>query len=120
MTSYTVLNNSGNVEGRNLTITDAASTLLTYDGYAFEIRRADPKWDTDGESQWDLWHSDGSRNSPRSARHMVKTVIGVYAASTESAWPLIAAEVIKHPDWHKGCDVMTDADYDAMMAESNS
>ena len=116
-TTYTVLNSQGEVEARNLTITEAASELLGYDGYAFEIRRADSKWDVAGEPSWELWHSDGSANSTRGARHMVKTTISVYAADADAAWPLIAREVIKHPDWFKDCDMMTDAAYDEMLSE---
>lgn len=116
-TLYTVLNAGGTVQAEGCTVSEAAIELLTYDGYRYEVRRADPKWDSFGESRWDLWHSDGSAASTRGANHMTCTQIGVYAASEEAAWPLIAREVINHPGWFKGCDVMTDEDYAAMMTE---
>ena len=117
MTTYTVMNGAGTVQASGCTLEEAANEVLTYDDYAFEIRRAEPRWDVHGEPQWQLWHSDGSAASTRSARHLVLTRIGVYAATKEAAWPGIAAEVIANADWFKGCTVMTDADYDAMLAE---
>jgi hypothetical protein len=114
---YTVVNAQGSALAAGCTVAEAATELLTYDGYDYLIRRADPEWDVAGEARWDLWHSDGSYASTRGARHMRCTRIGVYAPSVEAAWPLIAREVIRHADWFRNCDVMTDTDYASLQAE---
>lgn len=113
MTTYTVYSaEHGSVYGRNLTAEEAMSKLLTHDGYRYEIRKGEYK----GEVCWELWHSDGSQNSTRGARHMVKTVTFSFEEDEADATQEIAEEVIK-AGWSRMPECMADEDYDAMQAE---
>jgi hypothetical protein len=113
MTTYTVINpNTGEVLGRGLSATDAAAAILTDDGYAYEVReRGDI-------GHYELFVSDGSANSTRGARHMNSTILsigGCYAAGRDAAWAELAGRVLT-AGWN-GPEAMTDAAYDAMLAE---
>ena len=67
MTTYTVIAPGGTVIDRNLTALQAMREILTYDGYAYRFRR-------DKAGNLYLYHSDGSANSSRGARHFVRCV----------------------------------------------
>lgn len=120
MTTYTVTNRHGTVEGRYLTLTEAAEVILTYDGFTHEIRRVEG-YDQGDESQWELMVSDGSRASVRGAGHMKSTLLSigpVYAASEDDAWSKLAERVCTQADLWSGLSCMTDDAYDALQAES--
>ncbi len=110
-TLYTILNSSGDVEERNCTVAQAAQVVMAYDGHEFEIRAA-----ADGKG-FELFTSQFSRNSTGDGRPLVKSVIFSLADDRASAEAEIYKQVILHADWWKGCDVQSDADYDAMLAE---
>ena len=65
MTTYTVhrLDDSSHIEGRGLSLSEAAEALLGVDGYAHEIR-------VDADGYHRLYISDGSANSTRGARRV--------------------------------------------------
>jgi hypothetical protein len=107
-TYYTVFNNHGSVQERGCTVAEAAQTVMDYDGHSFEIRPA-----SDGKG-FELWTSQFSQNSPAGGRPLVKSVIFSLIEDRASAEAEIYGEVIKRADMWKGCDVMLDADYDAM------
>jgi len=110
-TLYTILNASGSVQARGCTAAEAAQEVMGYDGHEFEIRA-----DEDGNG-FELWTSQFSRNST-AYRGLVKSVIYSVKDDRAKAEAEIYTKVIHHADWWKGCDVMTDADYDATMAEA--
>jgi hypothetical protein len=114
MTTYTVFdtNDSSNIYGRGLTAEHAMNEILTYDGYRYEIRKSDFQ----GSVCWDLYHSDGSANSTRSARHLVKTGIFSLIDDEARAEQEIAERVIA-AGWTGLPDVMADEDFDAMLAQ---
>jgi hypothetical protein len=114
MTTYTVFdaNDSSRIYGRSLTAFEAMSKILTYDGYRYEIRKSDFQ----GSVCWDLYHSDGSVYSTRGADHMVKTVIFSLIGDEAHAEQEIAEHVIA-AGWDGLPEVMTDEDFDAMLAE---
>jgi len=112
MTTFTVYNpeDSSQVEGRGLTAEQAAEAILTYDGYAYEVREVD--------GVWQLFTSDGSANSPRGARHLCGTTIFAAADGAGAAWTAIAAKVLREShNWRHGLVAASDADFDAMIAE---
>lgn len=112
-TLYTVLRPSGELEAAGCTVSEAASIVLNYDGGDYEVRRADPKWDVAGEPSWNLWRRSGANGAKWSC-----TIIGDYAPTEQAAWPLIARQVIEQSSgWRHGCNVISDADYAAAMAE---
>ena len=109
MTTYTVIAPGGTVIDRNLTALQAMREILTYDGYAYRFRR-------DKAGNLYLYHSDGSANSSRGARHFVRCV------SINSPLPGIAgqreiAEQVILSDWPRLPEAMNDADYDALQAQ---
>lgn len=108
---FTVLRPSGEVEERHCTVAQAAEIVLGYDGAIYEIRRGDGRHDVDGEAQWELFSRSLNGRWARTS-----SVKPFYAATADAAWPLIAREVLRVcGSWH-GPEVMTDADYDAMIA----
>ena len=118
MTLYTVYNsNNGNVILRGASVEDAAHAMLTDDGYRYEVRRM-VEADETGPACWELWVSDGSENSTRSARHLHSTVLRygvVYAKDRDRAWKEFAELVVRYE--RAGTQAMPDADYDEMLTE---
>jgi hypothetical protein len=114
MVTYTVFdpNDSSNIYGQNLTAIQAMEELLTYDGYAFEIR--EESWQ--GSTIWQLYHSDGSANSTRSARHLQKTVVFSLKKDKQQAHEEIALAVIT-ANWPRLPEVMSDDDFEAYKAQ---
>ena len=112
METYTTYTDSSGIEGahRHLSAVDAMDNMLTYDGYRYEIR---PEADGNG---WRLWCSDGSENSTRGARHMVRTVVYSLDQSREFATFEIAERVI-FAGWPRMPECMTDEAFDAMLAD---
>jgi hypothetical protein len=108
---YTVLNRHGHVEERGCTVAQAAQVVMAYDGHSFEIRAAEA-----GHGFY-LWTSQFSRNSAAGGRPLTKSVIFSLAADRASAEAEIYKQVIVNADWWMGCDVRSDQDYDAMLAE---
>ena len=105
---------TGEVEGRGLTVAQAAAIILAYDGGTYSIERGDTGHDIGEEAQWEL-HSK-SLNGRWTRTRSVKPI---YAISAEAAWPLIAREVLRACGaWRLPLSVVADADYDAMIAEA--
>lgn len=106
MTTYTVFraDDSSVIEGRGLSLREAADALLTADGYAYELR-------TDPTFGFELFISDGSRNSTRGARNMISAALGGYYGDTEDeVWRKVVVD-----EW-RGYEAMTDEAYDDMVA----
>jgi hypothetical protein len=104
MTTYTVfsVNNSASIAGQGLTLEQAAHTLLTSDGYEYEIREED--------RLFVLWISDGSRNSTRGARNLNSCAAGGFvAASLEALHRRIVED-----EWH-GYEAQTDETYAILL-----
>lgn len=103
-TTYTVFraDNAASIAGKGLTLEQAADTLLTSDGYEYEIRQED--------GLFVLWASDGSRNSTRGARHLTSCAAGGYIATSLEA---LYRKVIAN-EW-RGYDAQTDEAYAIMM-----
>jgi hypothetical protein len=114
MTTYAVFdsNDVSNIYGRGLTAEQAMSVILTYDGYSYEIQKSEFQ----GSACWELYHSDGSAASTRGARHLVKTVIFSLIEDEAQAAHEIAERVII-AGWSRLPEVMTDEEFDAMLAE---
>lgn len=116
MTTYTVYSPASGTEyGRHLDVTAAAEIILTHDGHEYEVRPA-----TDGIG-FDLFVSRGSRNSFGGTRGMVpawrgRRPIGTSTMDPGQAWREIAAQVVT-AGWDGVPEAMSDADYDAMLAE---
>lgn len=108
-TTYTVLRADGEINARGLSAPDAAVEVMTYDGHDYDILR-----DQDG---WRLFTTKHSRNSPLGGRPMTGTVIWSFATHEAEARAEILAEVIKNAGWWRGQSVITDADYDQMVAD---
>lgn len=110
MTTYTVYRPDDSSDAETgLTAIDAMDRILSHDGFAYEVRPMDG-------GGFALWHSDGSANSPRGARHMVKTVAFSLATNRATAEQEIAERVIK-ARWPRLPEAMPDADFAAMMAQ---
>ena len=112
MTTYTVFDaEDSGIARRGLSLLDAMDEMLTYDGYEYEIRSDAPGWG--------LWHSQGSRNSPRGLGQMVRCN-GTYvlASDARDARNQIAEMVVSgRCGWsHKRREAMTDEDFAAMQA----
>jgi hypothetical protein len=113
MTTYSVYTQDDHTTAkRGLTACQAMDLLLTYDGYAYEIRHEDCQ----GTAIWNLYHSDGSTNSTRGARRMVKTVAFSMAGNEDAAIHDIATQICT-AGWRCLPECMTDADFNAMLAE---
>ena len=105
---------TGAVEGRGLTVVQAAEIILAHDGSAYSIERGDASHDIGGESQWWLFSKEANGRWGRTS-----SVKPIYAISAEAAWPLIAREVLRVcGEWRLPLSVVTDADYDAMIADA--
>ena len=105
MTTYTVLCPYGTVIDRNLTALQAMREILTYDGYAYRFRR-------DKAGNLYLYHSDGSANSTRGARHFVRCVSNINSSLPGIAGQREIAEQVILSDWPRLPEAMTDEDYD--------
>lgn len=136
-TTYTVHRNDGTVIERGLSLTEAAAEILSYDGYRYEVRPAmetvtvgedDNGEDIEEERQvsvggdlaWQCFASEMSAaSSGGSGRMYPISGTYVFAADADQAWQKIAAVVVEECNrWRHSPQVMTDADYDAMMAEA--
>lgn len=101
--TYTVLHDSA-VLGRHLTAAEAAAEILTHDGREYDIR---PEQD----GGFTLWSRQEVAN-----RGWTRTVIYSAADTMAEAEAEIFGRVIA-AGWDRHPDAMTDADYDAMMAD---
>lgn len=118
-TRYTVYHsNSGEVQGRGLSVTDAAHEILTYDGYLYEIR-IKPGYEVDGEQLFEVYRSRLSRNSSGGPAGFVSCGYRTYAQSEADAWPRLADQVVQasYGFTERGLACMTDEDYDRAQAE---
>jgi len=111
MTFYTIIDRNGGVLARQMTLADAAITVMQYDGFEFDIRR-----ELAGDG-FRLWTSRHSRNSPTGAR-LLESRIYSMEDDEDAARLDIYRQVIARAHWFNGQEVMTDDQYDAMIAES--
>ena len=104
---YCVVNQSGELIERDLTIENAADEILSTDSQEWEIRA-----DTAGNF-WTLWSRQQVANKPWTA-----TLIGAYGTEADARAEILA-EVVRvadgGPSWK--AEAMPQADYDAMIAE---
>lgn len=108
MTTYATFNQNDSADAvTGCTLRDAAQTLLTADGYRYEIRPHD--------TGYSLWVSQFSDASPLGGRPLVRSrffsVERTQAAAEDEIFTAVVREV-----WRGMC-AMPDADYAAMMAE---
>lgn len=121
MTTYTLINNSGDVSG--YAAEKLAREILENDGYEWDIVctvAADPAHD--GERFYTLRHSMGSRNGSGGIGQMLMTEYSCYAMTRAEAEAELLADVGKDgPDGWRNCGnswlSMSDDDYAAMAAE---
>jgi hypothetical protein len=92
-----------------LTLEQAATELLTYDGHDFEIRDG-------GNSGFELWHTQFSRNGTLGGRPMVQTVIWSIKSDRAEAETEIFEKVIASGYWTP-MEAMKDQAFEAMMAQ---
>ena len=112
-TLYTVLDSNGSVLDRHCTVAEAAHTVMIEDGHEYEIREGEYK----GVRMFELWTSQFSRNSG-CYNGLTKSVIFSLNPDRKTAEAEIYREVIKTAVWWKHCNVQSDEDYDAMLAET--
>ena len=121
MITYTVTNPNGAVEDRGLSAIEAAQMILGHDGNRYELRH-EAAYDVASEKCFQLYGTtrQGQRelsafsNGAGGGRKLIST----YAADEAAAWDAIA-EMVLTADWG-GLSAMTDADYDAMIAEAEA
>lgn len=106
-TTYTVLNNNGDVIDSGLNAVEAMDVILTDDGHEWEIRP-----EADGEG-FRLWTTTHSRNSTGYEGLTASTVYSLNA-DEEAAMQEIAAKVIA-VRWPRKPEAMTDAAYAATI-----
>jgi len=121
MTTYTVYRHASDfVEGSGLTAEQAAEIILSHDGARWELRREPARWDIAGVPCWQVYGPPpGGRGEwvpyydgpPPHGR-----ALEACAPTEAEAWAKIAPMVLT-ADWRGPFTVMTDADFDAMMAE---
>jgi hypothetical protein len=107
---YTVVNANGEVQATGCSVREAAQTVMNYDSHDYDIRRAE-----DGNG-FELWTSQFSRASTLGGRPLVKSTIYSVSDDEPAAEAEIFKKVIDHADWWKGCNVMTDAEYETIQA----
>lgn len=110
---YTVFNpQSGEVQGRGLTVQDAGMKLLTHDGRTYEIEA-----DTTGRTGrgWIMSRSQDTGSNKRS-------LIGLYALADtqEEALPLFAAAAVKNnmEGGRNALKALTDELYDKYLCKA--
>jgi hypothetical protein len=112
MTTYTILGRSGDVLERGLSAREAAIEALHYDSNVFEIRPHE-----DGEG-FVLWCSPISKASSAYCG-LSKTFTFSLENDREKAEAEIFAKVIvANVQTFNGCDIVTDAIYDEIVAEA--
>ena len=108
-TTYTVFSGAnGTVYDRGLSVEDAAHIILTHDGRDYEVRQATTER---GHNIFELWTRQQVANIKWG-----RTVVYAVAETREAAEADIWRRVIR-AQWANHPDVMTDRDYDAMLAE---
>lgn len=112
MTTYTVFQaNDSSIFTSGLSLADAANTVLTDDGFEWEIRP-----DADGEG-FRLWASNASRNST-AYKGLRQSTTWSLASDRETAETEIFGKVIATgPGRSNGMEVVTDERFAAMLAE---
>jgi hypothetical protein len=111
MTTFTVLNRHGQVQTQNASLTEAAQTVLGYDGHEYEIRP-----DENNKGFW-LYVSQFSRNSSCGGRPLVRGRCYSAADMGAEAEAEIFQYVIDHADFWDNLTVMTDEAYAREQAE---
>lgn len=122
MTTYTVINRSGEAEYRGLTSVEAAQQKLWHDGGDYEMRRS-PQHDIrelPGKPCWELWHRDGGQGhkwgaiwtgSPGNYKPAI-----IWEADADAAFAALA-EAIIYSDWRYTPEIMTDDSWMKMQVE---
>ena len=100
---------NGTIYDRGLTALQAMNEILSHDGYKWKFVRS-------SDGRLTLWHSDGSQNSTRGARHFVKTVASSMKPGLQGQRD-IARQVIT-ACWRGLPEAMEDAAYAKIEAEA--
>lgn len=108
MNTYTVTTRHDTIKGRGLSLETAARVVMEEDGHEWEIRRED-----DGGG-FRVWTSLFSRNST-AWNGLTRSVIGSFAADENAARAEIFRAILINAEWFRGCQAMTDAEYDSMQ-----
>ena len=117
VTTYTVYSDATMaVEGRGLSVADAADIILRHDGGRYEVRREPRRHDVDGDSAYQLYVPPAGGTGEWLPAYTGDALCRVYAADQTAAWQEIAAMVIT-ADWPRRLACMPDDEYDAMLAE---
>lgn len=110
MTHYTVFSpDNGYVVERGITALEAMRAILEHDGYAYKFTRRK------SDGRLSLWHSDGSANSTRGARHFKRTVALSFSPGLKGQKEIAMQVISAH--WPGLPEAMTDAEYDKMVLE---
>ena len=112
-TLYTVLDSNGEIMERSVDAGEAARAVMVDDGYTYSIQ---PITDGAGKGGFALWTSTFSRNSTTGARE-TESVLFSLETDPAAAELDIYRQVIEHSDWWRGCNIMTDVEYDAIAAD---
>ena len=105
MTTYTILDNDGYVMDRGVSLCEAADAIMTSDSREWEIRE-------DKDGGYTAWSRQQVANWPWAA-----TAIYSFAATRDEAEREICEKIVNSEHWAGHYEAMTDADYDAMMAQ---
>ncbi len=108
-TTYTICRGDLALAKRGLSLEDAADQCLSYDGHDWEWRE-NPQYAVGDEKFWEIWRSPYSRNSTLGGKAMVATRFAGYDRAA------ILLEVVT-AEWSDNFDVMTEAQFDALLAE---
>lgn len=110
-TTYTVLRKDGEVLRRGLTDLEAVDEILGHDGYLWSVQK-------DPFGCFVLYVSERSSASCGGAGDMIPTDTWSTGETLGEALHHLAGSVIRScSGWRKCPDVMTDAAYDAMLAQ---
>ena len=111
MTTFTVLNRHGEVQTQNASLSEAAQTVLDYDGHEYEIRRGE-----NNKGFW-LYVSQFSRNSSCGGRPLVRSRCYSAADTEAEAETELFQYVIDHASFWDDLAAMTDEAYAREQAE---
>ena len=108
MTTYTVIDTTGDIIKRHLSVEDAAHEILTHDGHGYEFRQC-------VDEGWRLWVTPFSRNSPVGGKPLTPLFWSSHD-DLEKARAELFQRVIAET-WRRYPEAVTDDAYDAMIAE---
>jgi hypothetical protein len=105
-TLYTVLNRDGVVQARGCTVAEAAAVVMRYGGQDFEIRPGKG-------GSLELWITISSTTFARKPAPMPRPMVWCMGSRGSRAEKKIYRKVIEESRVWGGCQVHSDAEYDA-------